>query len=88
MCYGETADPDIYGEGPEHADLGDGEVTGPGGTHEEEEVEDKHEILDAAEAVAFYGRAPRRRLSVPLWEEAAAGWWLEGWRKGGSPLGY
>lgn len=30
-----------------------------GNTHKDEEVEDKHEVLDAAEAVALHGRPPR-----------------------------
>lgn len=28
-------------------------------THKDEEVEDEHEVLDAAEAVALHGRPPR-----------------------------
>jgi len=28
-------------------------------THKDEEVEDKHEVLDAAEAVSFHARPPR-----------------------------
>lgn len=28
-------------------------------TYKDEEIEDKHEVLDAAEAVALHGRPPR-----------------------------
>lgn len=28
-------------------------------THKDKEVEDKHEVLDAAEAVSFHARPPR-----------------------------
>lgn len=38
-------------------------------THKDKEVEDKHEVLDAAEAVSFHARPPRWSLPEPLEEK-------------------
>lgn len=38
-------------------------------THKDKEVEDEHEVLDAAEAVSFHARPPRWSLPEPLGRE-------------------
>lgn len=35
-------------------------------TYKDEKIEDKHEVLDAAEAVALHGRPPSWSLSLTL----------------------
>lgn len=35
-------------------------------TYKDEEIEDKHEVLDAAETVPLHGCPPCRSLSLPL----------------------
>lgn len=38
-------------------------------THKDEEIEDKHEVLDAAETVPLHGCPPCWSLSLPLKEK-------------------